>query len=139
MQITTAQFTAITTVIDKVVDLQLKKTLIEQLNRFAGDSVEDIANRIPFEEMNPILQRAIGVYVFVDNTQPIPEPVIQNVKAYCNLNIFESREQFMCGAQYGYNLGMVMVKDVEAVVEEYRTLVQKLEAENEQLRNQIKP
>lgn len=76
-----------------------------------------------------------------DNTQSIPEPMLTNIKKAFGggKNTYADTVLLEQGAQYGYNLAMVQVKDLEAVRTEYQSRVEKLEDENQKLRDQIKP
>lgn len=61
----------------------------------------------------------------IDNSTPIPEPIIFNVKNAADdysINVFEgyvsTKNIFEAGAQYGYNIAQVFVNDLKKLIDE---------------------
>jgi hypothetical protein len=70
----------------------------------------------------------------IDNSKPIPEPIIFNVKNAADdyvseiaqpdeddSFIKEVKDSYMTGAQYGYNIAQVFVNDLRKLIEENNT------------------
>lgn len=82
---------------------------------------------------------------FADNSTPIPEPLLSNVKKYWDkelkilsfVGVPSEENSFLDGAQYMYNLRQVYVGELEKSLQEHKDRIKELRMENEKYRGKI--